>query len=396
MNIYLTIFGKPRYLGLMKMKDDYVPNHNKHIMLKTSRGYEMGIMGGLLNHEQEERYRKDATHYEDATEEILQDVEFIREADMYDMEDYYLCKHEEEEVLFKSRLILSEHKIPIKLVDVEYMLDRKKLYFYFTAEQRVDFRAYVRDLAHEFRTRIEMRQVGFRDEARIVQGLGSCGRPCCCSYWLRGFSPISIKIVKEQRSALNPTKISGLCGRLMCCMSYEKEIYSEMWAKLPGPGTKIRTEQGNYVLESLDVGHEHVNIRFPSGRLIPVKISEFNDFKETVLKGEEWGEDKELAAKKKAAQERIERIERAKQARRKMKVNARPLKPTAEKSDSSPKAKPKAKVKKQKQNQNQNQNQNREGQSKRRKPKAKSKQGLKQEAQQGLKQEAKQEIKKEG
>ena len=147
----------------------------------------------------------------------------------------------------------------------------------------------------------------------------------------------------------------------MCCMSYEQEIYSEMWSKLPGPGTKIKTEQGSYTLESLDVGREHVNIRFPSGRLVPVSISEFPDFKETVLRGEEWGEDKELAAKKKAAQERIERLERAKQARHKIKVNAKPLKP------SPAKAKPKSK----KQNQNQNRNVSREGQPKKKKPKSK-------------------------
>ena len=340
---YLTIFGKPRYLGLMRLNEEEILNHNKWLVLKTSRGYEMGLMGGMLNEAQENRYRVESSQYEETTETMLQDVELLRAADINDIESYYSCRHEEEEALLRAREILSEHEIMMKLVDVEYMLDRKKLYFYFTAEQRVDFRAYVRDLAHEFKTRIEMRQIGIRDEARIVRGIASCGRPCCCSYWLRGFSPISIKIVKEQRSALNPTKISGLCGRLMCCMSYEQEIYSEMWAKLPGPGTKIKTEQGAYTLESLDVGREHVNIRFPSGRLVPVLISEFPDFKETVLKGEEWGEDKELAAKKKAAQERIERLERAKQAKRKVRVNAKQLKPSPAKSDSSSKAKPKAK-----------------------------------------------------
>ena len=365
LNIYLTIFGKPRYLGLMRLNEDTL-NTRGWIIIKTSRGYEMGLPGGMLTGEQETRYRTETSKYEDTTEAMLQDVEFLREADINDIESYYACRHDEEEALIRAREILTEHGIAMKLVDVEYMLDRKKLYFYFTAEQRVDFRAYVRDLAHEFKTRIEMRQIGLRDEARIVRGIASCGRPCCCSYWLRGFSPISIKIVKEQRSALNPTKISGLCGRLMCCMSYEQELYSEMWAKLPGPGTKIKTEQGSYTLESLDVGHERVNIRFPSGRLVPVSIAEFPDFKETVLRGEEWGEDKELAAKKKAAQERIERLEKARQARRNMKINAKPLRPSAAKSDtSSQKPKPKPKPKKQNQPQNQKPNQNREGQAKR-------------------------------
>ena len=122
--------------------------------------------------------------------------------------------------------------------------------------------------------------------------------------------PISIKIVKEQRSALNPTKISGICGRLMCCMAYEQESYSELWAKLPGPGAKIKTEQGFYVLESLDIGREQVNVRCPSNRLVPVKISEFEAFKEAIMRGEEWGEDKELIAKKKAMQERAAMLEK--------------------------------------------------------------------------------------
>ena len=322
MNTYLTIFGKPRFLGLMKVYKDKVDMPPHWAVIRTLRGYEMGLPGGMLTDEQQEKYRVASSTYEETTEAMLQEVEFVRYADAEDLENYYDSKYEEHEALLRGRDILKAHSLDMKLVDVEYMLDRKKMYFYFTSEQRIDFRAYVRDLAHEFRTRIEMRQVGIRDEARIVRGIASCGRPCCCGYWLRGFTPISIKIVKEQRSALNPSKISGLCGRLMCCMSYEQEAYSELWAKLPGPGAKIRTENGNYVLESLDIGNEHVNVRFPSGRLVPVLISEFPDFQETVMKGEEWGEDKELAAKKKAMQERVALIEKRRE-RQRLRANAR-------------------------------------------------------------------------
>lgn len=320
MNTYLTIFGKPRYLGLATI--DAEITKSQWAVLKTSRGYEMGLPGGLLTDEQQAKFRASASSFEDSTEAMLQDVEFVRIADAEDIENYYSCREEENDALFRARDILAAHNLEMKLVDVEYMLDRKKFFLYFTAEQRVDFRAYVRDLAHEFRTRIEMRQIGIRDEARIVQGIASCGRPCCCGYWLRGFMPISIKIVKEQRSALNPTKISGLCGRLMCCMSYEQEFYTELWAKLPGPGSKIKTEQGYYVLESLDIGRENVNIRFPSGRLVPVQIEEFPDFRETVLRGEEWGEDKELAAKKKAMQERAAMLEQRRE-RQKLRTAAK-------------------------------------------------------------------------
>lgn len=325
----------------------------------------MGLPGGMLTPEQEEKYHNAASHFEDVTDAMLQDVEFVRRANLDDIENYYSCRHDEEDALLRARDILAEHALNMKLVDVEFMLDRKKFFLYFTADQRVDFRLYVRDLAHEFRTRIEMRQIGTRDEARIVRGMASCGRPCCCGYWLRGFAPISIRIVKEQRSALNPTKISGLCGRLMCCMSYEQEFYSEMWSKLPGPGAKIKTEQGIYTLESLDLGNERVNIRFPTGRLVPVAISEFPDFQETVLKGEEWGVDKELAEKKKAAQIRAALHDKSKRARENVKananlrVNAKSLKPSPEENIMPPKPKPRPK---------QTRSQHRDNQQRRRRP----------------------------
>ena len=356
MSTYLTIFGKPRYLGFAEIDSNmgFDLKRPKWAVIRTARGYEMGLPGGIVTPEQQNMYKVTTAKFDDASEAMLQDVEFVREADTEDIENYYACRHEEEEALLVGRDILAEYRIDMKLVDVEYMLDRRRLYFYFTAGQRVDFREYVRELAYEFRTRIEMRQIGTRDEARIVQGLASCGRQCCCSYWLRGFSPISIRIVKEQISALNPMKISGLCGRLMCCMSYEKDLYSQLWENLPGPGTKIKTEKGIYTLESLDVGNEQVNIRFPGGRLIPVAISEFADFKETVMRGEEWGEDKELAEKKRKAAERIAAIKsRAERLKaRAARSSSRATKPKAsapsqppEARTNNPKPKPKPKPK---------------------------------------------------
>ncbi len=362
MKIYLTIFGKPRYLGLVKVDERKIKNANC-IVIKSERGYELGFLGGPLSDEQQEKYKSATSKFENAVNAMLQTVKFVKVADDIDTEAYYKCRRAEEEALIVSREILEQHKLNLKLVDVEYMLDRKKFYFYFTATQRVDFRLFVRDLAHMFKTRIEMRQVGIRDEARIVSGLSTCGRPCCCSYWLRGFSPISIRIVKEQRSALNPTKISGLCGRLMCCMSYEKDFYTELWSRLPGPGAKIKTDQGIYVLESLDLGREYVNIRFPNGRLVSVAITEFPDFQETILRGEEWGEDKEMLEKKKAAAERVAALKERSLLRKAaagVKVNASSLMPKIVKGklEQSEKAKPenknqkfKGRQAKQKQNQ---------------------------------------------
>lgn len=289
---------EPRLAELQKSANRYASEEQLSgwVLLRTARGFEMGLVGGKLSPEQEERYR--STKFDEGgsdsprgPEPMLQEVQFIDRAAPEDIENYYQCRHDEEDVLIRSREILLHQDIDMKLVDVEYMLDYKKLFFYFTSEQRVDFRAYVRDLAREFRARIEMRQIGVRDEARLVKGIAPCGRQCCCSYWLHKLTPICIRMVKEQKLALNPTKISGICGRLMCCMAFEQDTYSELWSRLPGPGTKIKTEQGVYTLDSVDLATEHAIIRFPSGRLVPVSINEFEDFRDVVLSGAEWGEE---------------------------------------------------------------------------------------------------------
>lgn len=137
-----------------------------------------------------------------------------------------------------------DHQLEMKLVDVEYTFDRNKVIFYFTADGRVDFRELVKDLAAIFRTRIELRQIGVRDEAKMLGGIGPCGRLLCCSTFLGDFDPVSIKMAKDQNLSLNPTKISGLCGRLMCCLRYENEEYEIAKQELPDIGTQIKTPHG--------------------------------------------------------------------------------------------------------------------------------------------------------
>ncbi|WP_438314031.1 PSP1 domain-containing protein [Sporosarcina sp. FA9] len=139
---------------------------------------------------------------------------------------------------------IDEHKLEMKLVDVEYTFDRNKIVFYFTAEGRVDFRNLVKDLASIFRTRIELRQIGVRDEAKMLGGIGPCGRMLCCSTFLGDFEPVSIKMAKDQNLSLNPSKISGLCGRLMCCLKYENDDYEQAKALMPDVGTKVETPEG--------------------------------------------------------------------------------------------------------------------------------------------------------
>ncbi len=294
MSIHLAIFGKPRYLGLLDMEAPFPPR-GTWLVVETMRGSETALLGGPLSKEQEARYR--ASCSDDSSdgqvkggEPILQEISFTRLASGDDLAMAASEREEENEVLVKARVLLRNHNLSMKLVDVEYLLDKKKLFFYFTSEQRVDFRAYVRDLAKEFKTRIELRQIGVRDEAKAVKGIAPCGRECCCSYWLHKFTPICIKMVKEQNLALNPTKISGICGRLMCCMSYEHHLYGVLWKALPNPGAKLRTPSGNYVVEGVELSTDAVRLRRPDGGNIIVKVGDFARFKETVMEGREWEE----------------------------------------------------------------------------------------------------------
>ena len=160
---------------------------------------------------------------------------------------------------------IAAHKLEMKLVDVEYAFDGSKIIFFFTANGRVDFRALVKNLASIFKTRIELRQIGVRDEAKMLGGLGSCGRPICCGTFLGEFQPVSIKMAKEQNLSLNPTKISGLCGRLMCCLKYEQEHYERVRKSVPKVGKEIVTPDGVGTLVEINAIKETVRVRRYNG-----------------------------------------------------------------------------------------------------------------------------------
>lgn len=171
------------------------------------------------------------------------------------------------------------HKIDMKLVDVEYAFDNSKIIFFFTANGRVDFRSLVKDLASVFKTRIELRQIGVRDEAKMMGGLGPCGRPICCGTFLGDFQPVSIKMAKEQNLSLNPTKISGLCGRLMCCLKYEQDNYEEARKKLPRIGKDVLTPDGRGCVMDINVLRQTAKVRIPVG-----DTSEVREYSADVLR----------------------------------------------------------------------------------------------------------------
>ena len=170
------------------------------------------------------------------------------------------AKEPEARMIFEEKV--NAHDLKMKLVDIDFKFDGSKVVFYFTADGRVDFRELVKDLAAVFKTRIELRQIGVRDEVRRLGGCGMCGRQLCCTSFLGNFEAVSIKMAKDQNISLNPSKISGCCGRLMCCLKYEQEAYEEKLARLPKPGAIVKTEEGEGIVERVETLKERIRVKF--------------------------------------------------------------------------------------------------------------------------------------
>lgn len=189
-------------------------------------------------------------------------VRLATEADLKQIEDN---KQKIKEAVSTCQKKIAEHKLDMKLIDAEYSFDRSKLIFHFTSEGRVDFRELVKDLARIFRARIELRQIGVRDEAKLIGGFGNCGRELCCARFLKDFEPVTIRMAKEQGLPLNPPKISGVCGRLMCCLSYEFDTYKSLSKDLPKEGEKITTPEGKGKVIHVDILKRKVSVEIGQG-----------------------------------------------------------------------------------------------------------------------------------
>jgi len=183
-------------------------------------------------------------------------------------------KGKEREALVQCAQQVQQHNLPMKLVEAEYTFDGSRLTFYFTADERVDFRALVRDLAATFRTRIELRQIGARDQAKLQGGVGMCGKTLCCSSWISDFGVVSIKMAKEQDLPLNPSKISGVCGRLLCCLAYENDNYIQAKQNMPQVGTMLDTPGGQGKVVAINVPKESVEVMLESGVIIQVPLKQ--------------------------------------------------------------------------------------------------------------------------
>lgn len=228
---------------------DFEIEKNIDVVVETARGLEYGkIVVGPKEIEEEKLISPLKPIIRIATEE---DKAIYRENKEKAKETFELCQQK-----------IKEHGLTMFLIDCEYTFDRNKLIFYFTAEGRIDFRELVKDLASIFKTRIELRQIGVRDEAKSIGGLGTCGRKLCCSSWLGDFQPVSIKMAKDQSLSLNPTKISGICGRLFCCLKYEHDVYVEAIEKMPVVGSVVKVENQKGKVIEINPLLEQIKIEF--------------------------------------------------------------------------------------------------------------------------------------
>ena len=231
----------------------------EYVIVETQNGTEIGTVS--------------AANHEVAKDAIVKPLKkVIRKATEKDMARREDNKRKEKEAFGICEELILAHKLDMKLVEVEYSFDANKIVFFFTSDGRVDFRELVKDLASRFHTRIELRQIGVRDEAKMLGGLGICGRPYCCKQFLNDFQPVSIKMAKEQGLSLNPTKISGSCGRLLCCLKYEQDAYEYLNSLTPSVGSTVKTPEGNAVVTEVNLITGYLTVRLSDSDSLPFKI----------------------------------------------------------------------------------------------------------------------------
>lgn len=233
----------------------------EYVVVETARGEEVGQ---VIIH----------AHQVSDKEVVGQLKKVKRRASAVDLTQMSYYRLREQDALARCEEKAEEHKLPMKIVRAEYNYDGSRLVFFFTAERRVDFRRLVQDLARSFRARIELRQVGVRDEAKLIGGMGKCGRKLCCTTWLTEFNPVSIKMAKQQDLPLSPMEISGVCGRLLCCLAYENDQYAEVRQRLPKRGALIDTPEGPGKVVQVNVVKEAVVVEFDNQTTVEVPYEE--------------------------------------------------------------------------------------------------------------------------
>jgi len=218
-------------------------------------------------------YGQVISEQEDIAEESKDTKKILRRANRTDMAKIYRNRQKVKKALSICVKKIKYHNLDMKLVNAEYSFDRSKIIFYFTSEGRVDFRDLVKELAQIFKLRIELRQIGARDEAKMTGGIGPCGRSLCCSAYMKNFEPVNIRMAKQQDMPLTPSKVSGLCGRLMCCLGYEYKVYKQLSKKLPSRGDTIEVDQGKAKVVEVNILEKTVRAELEDGKQIDVSYS---------------------------------------------------------------------------------------------------------------------------
>ncbi len=251
-NEIIEVKFKGERIGLYRNPDHLTLSSRDFVIVEAHKGVDLGRVNNI----------GDETLITDTGQEIKN---IVRKSNFNDLNKLEINHYEEERALKTCKEKVENHGLEMKIVDCEYQYDRNRVTFYFTSDNRVDFRELVRDLATVFKTRIELRQISPRDEAKRLSGFGVCGRQICCSCWIKEFLPVTTQAARDQNLSLNPSKLAGVCGRLKCCLMYERDFYNETVKQFPELAKPIITEKGEGIVASIDLLNEKVNIRHSDG-----------------------------------------------------------------------------------------------------------------------------------
>ena len=293
----LVCYGRMDVLGWFEHKETRIPRLPRRVVVKTDRGLELGRLVGQLcpyrggqfklSQEQVKKY------FEDSEIDCPCEVagKFVRYATAEDLsEERHLEKIADEEMDY-CKQVIKEMNLPMKIVDAEHVFGGERIIFYFMADGRVDFRQLVKRLAREYQTRIEMRQIGPRDEAKLLGDIESCGQECCCKRFLKALKPVNMRMAKMQKATLDPAKISGYCGRLKCCLRYEDKTYTELKERLPKKNTKVKTTHGEGRVIDTQILTQLVVVEHGEGVRVAVPVEEI----EVISTAESVDEEQDIA-----------------------------------------------------------------------------------------------------
>ena len=276
----LVRYGRMSTTGLFEHNETRIPKLNARVVVKTERGLELGYLVGQLTFYKAGQIRLSddqiKAYFSDDQSQFPyeQAGKFIRFATVEDIsEEQHLRKNAKEEVEYCKRFT-QEMNLPMKIVDAEHIFGGERIIFYFKSDGRVDFRELVKKLAQEYQTRIEMRQIGSRDEAKLLGDVESCGQECCCKRFLKFLKPVNMRMAKMQKATLDPSKISGYCGRLKCCLRYEDNTYTELKNRLPRKNTRVKTMHGEGKVVDTQILTQLVVVEYDNGEKITVSVSE--------------------------------------------------------------------------------------------------------------------------